>query len=408
MRGVILAAVVGGRPNLMKMAPILRAIDQFNRSHGRRFETRLIHAGLPNDPRLTDTSWGDVQMPLPDINLGVAAARPNEQTARIMLAIDRVLGHEHFDGVIVVGNSDAALASAIVAARARLPVFHVEAGLRSSAETPEDVNRRLCDSLSTLLFTPSEDADANLQREGYDPHQIVRVGNVMIDNLIYHLARSHNSNVLDRLGLIADRVIAGHPTMPPSPPKYGVLTLSRPENIEDSHALGNILQTLSGVSRLAPIVFVANAATRKRIEQLELEDFVADLTARIESFGGTSPSLPPGLYTVPPLAYLDFLRLLSQATVVFTDSGGIQEETTAMAIPCLTLLEETERPITVQEGTNRLVGKNRDLLRREALAALSGHGKQGRVPELWDGHAAERLVESLAQYYLGAQRVHSR
>ncbi len=400
---VTLAAVVGNRPNLMKMAPVIRAIQQRDHLDGPRLDVRLMYTGTANDARLHDTSFGDLQMPQPDICLGVGKCSATEETARIMMGFERAIRAESIDGLIVVGDSNATLACTLVAARARLPVFHVEAGLRSAdARLPEEINRKVTDSLSTLLFTSSEDVHQNLEREGIRPEAMFCVGNAMVDNLFYHLERSRTSDVLERLGLSAQGVAtAGIPVA--MKPRYGVITLTRAENVDAPGTLRGILQTLCGVSRVAPIVFPASEATRRQIEQLELDDFVADLTARLESFGGASPLLPPGLYTVPPMAYLDFLRLLSSSTVVFTDSGGIQEETTAMGIPCITLREDTERPITVAEGTNVLVGADRDRLRREALAAFAGHGKQGRMPRLWDGHAADRIMDRVAAFYRRGQ-----
>ncbi len=401
---VTLTAVVGGRPNLMKMAPIVRAVEAHNRSGAwPRFQLRLVHTGLANDPRLHDTTWGDLQMPQPDVHLGVGSASSTEQTARMMIALDRFLSESPGHGVIVVGDSEAALAGALAAAKHRVPVFHVEAGLRSGDRSmPEEVNRVVTDTLAVQHFTPSPDANENLVREGVAPETVRCVGNVMIDNLFCHLQRSLQSDVLERLGLVVETVTPMGVSVVRTGmvPRFGVITLSRPENIGNPEVLGSILQTLNGVARHGPIIFPAGPATRKRIEQLDLDDYVADLSARLESFGGeTAPGLPPGLYTVPSMAYLDFLRLLSKATVVITDSGGMQEETTAMGIPCITLRDETERPVTISEGTNVLVGHDRLRLRQEAVAAFSGHGKRGRIPHLWDGHASERVVKGLAAWF---------
>lgn len=402
---VTLAAVVGGRPNLMKTAPVLRAIEQYNRAYpAPRLGVKLVHTGLPNDPRLTDTSWMDVQMPTPDVHLGVGNASPSEQIARVMLALERYLATEPLHGVVVVGDSDASAAGALVAAKRGMPVFHIEAGLRSrDLSMPEEVNRVVVDSVARLLFTPSLDASANLTAAGRRPGDVVCVGNVMVDNLYHHLSRCKSSDVLLRLGLLASMAPAGGSAaaMPVAAvPRYVVVTLQRPENTERRDVMAGLLQTANGVARTAPVIFPVSHGLRKRLEDWGLDDFYTDLTARLESYGGESPALPSGLYIVPPIPYLDFLRLLSEATVVITDSGGIQEETTAMGIPCLTVREETERPITVTEGTNRLVGHDRERLRVETLAALSGHGKRGKVPVLWDGHAAERIAKALGEYYL--------
>lgn len=407
---ITLAAVVGGRPNLMKTAPVLRAIEMYNCAYpAPRLSIKLVHTGLPNDPRLTDTSWMDVQMPTPDVHLGVGHSSAAEQIARTMMALERYLSAEPVHGVLVVGDGDASAAGALVGAKRGLPVFHVEAGLRSrDLSMPEEVNRVVVDAVARLLFTPSLDASANLRASGRLPGDIVCVGNVMVDNLYHHLSRCKASDVLLRLGLLAPVALGGaapaHAAAGGSAvavvPRYVVVTLQRPENTERRVVMAGLLQTANGVARTAPVIFPVSHALRKRLEEWGFDDYYTDLTARLESYGGESPALPSGLYIVPPIPYLDFLRLLSEATVVITDSGGIQEETTAMGIPCLTVREETERPITVTEGTNRLVGLDRERLRVETLAALSGHGKRGKVPVLWDGHAAERVAKALGEYYL--------
>jgi UDP-N-acetylglucosamine 2-epimerase (non-hydrolysing) len=393
---ITLTAVVGGRPNIMKMAPVLRGLEAHNRTAGPRLAVRLVHTGAANDPRLNDTSWGDVHMPAPELHLGVAGGSPAEQCARMLSALDRHFAAEPSDGVLVAGDGEAALAGALAAAKRRLPVFHIEAGLRARDRSlPEEINRTVIDALSTLLFTPSPDASANLLREGRPPEQVVCAGNVMIDNLLYHLQRCRESDVLERLGLAAGVGYGGVAVAP----RYVVLILYRAENTSSREVLAGILKTLSGVARGVPVIFPVSPLLRKKLEDWGLDDYYTDLTARLESFGGASPGLPTGLYIVPPIPYLDFLRLFGSAEAVVTDSGGVQEETTALGIPCLTLRDETDRPITVTEGSNRLVGRDRERLRVELLAALGGHGKHGRVPAQWDGRAAGRIVNALAAYY---------
>lgn len=392
IREVRMTAVVGGRPNVMKMAAIMRAAAAHN-AQGRspRFNIRLVHAGAANDSRLSDTAWEDVRIAEPAAHLGVGAGSGIEQTARIMLAFEKECAHEA-EGVIVVGDGEASFACAFVAAKKGLPVFHVEAGLRSgNMAATEEINRILTDKIAVRRFAPGTGAAENLLREGADKKSVVCVGNVMIDTLLHNMARSAESTVLERLGLVAGAGVA-------LATRYAVLSLRRPENLSAA-GLGSILQSLSGVARLAPMVVPLSAISRKGFDSSSLDEFVTDLTARLESTGTDAPALPAGIYTVPPIAYLDFLRLLSRASLVITDSGGIQEETTVIGIPCLTLRDETERPVTVTEGTNTLVGKDRERLRREAIAALSGNGKRGRAPSLWDGHAAERVITALAAYY---------
>lgn len=350
--------VVGARPNFMKMAPIMAA--------GRRRALRqiLVHTGQHYDEAMSQAFFRDLEMSPPEIDLGVGSGTHAEQTARVMLAFEPVVREHEPDWVVVVGDVNSTLACALVACKLGIRVAHVEAGLRSfDRAMPEEINRVLTDRISDLLLTPSPDADANLLAEGIGPEKIVRVGNVMIDTLLRRLEQSRKSGILERLGLNSG--------------EFAVLTLHRPANVDDEAALRGIFNALGDIAPRLPIIFPAHPRTQSRLREFGIER-------------------PRGLTLLEPLGYLDFLQLWSNARLVLTDSGGLQEETTALAVPCLTLRANTERPITVEQGTNRLVG-NDPVLIVEAVAEIMSNGGPGRkrAPELWDGHAAERIVDAL-------------
>jgi UDP-N-acetylglucosamine 2-epimerase (non-hydrolysing) len=351
--------VVGARPNFMKMAPIVAAL-------GRRGEAEqvLVHTGQHYDEAMSASFFRDLEMPEPDVNLSVGSGTHAEQTARVMLAFEPVLLAHRPDWVVVVGDVNSTLACALVASKLGVKVAHVEAGLRSGDwAMPEEVNRVLTDRLSDLLLTPSADADENLRREGLPEDRIVRVGNVMIDTLFRQLERSRASRVLEELEL--------------TPREFAVVTLHRPSNVDDPGALRRIASALGEVAARLPVVFPAHPRTQARLREFGVE-------------------LPGGVRVIPPLGYLDFLGLWSSARLVLTDSGGLQEETTALGVPCLTLRENTERPVTVTEGTNRVVGSDPARIVGTAAEILAGSGASaGRVPELWDGRAAERIADGL-------------
>ena len=350
--------VVGARPNFMKIAPLADEI----RKRPHEVSQVLIHTGQHYDEAMSDAFFRDLGLPPPDLNLEVGSGTHAEQTARVMLAFEPVLVRERPDWVVVVGDVNSTLAGALVATKLGVRVAHVEAGLRSfDRQMPEEINRILTDQLADLLLTPSADSDENLRREGIDAGRIVRVGNVMIDTLFSQLERARTSRIVETLGL----------------PEYAVATLHRPANVDDRETLEQIMRALSVISDRLPIVFPAHPRT----------------VARLNEFG---LSLPDAIRVLPPLGYLDFLRLWSQARLVLTDSGGLQEETTALGIPCLTLRDNTERPVTVTEGTNRLVGRNPERIIAEARAALNqAHDQERRIPALWDGRAAARIIDAL-------------
>jgi UDP-N-acetylglucosamine 2-epimerase (non-hydrolysing) len=348
--------VVGARPNFMKVAPIMRAMSARS-----EFVPRLVHTGQHYDPSMSQVFFDELGLPAPDQHLGVGSGSHATQTARILIAFEQELLREPPDLVLVVGDVNSTLACALAAAKLRIPVAHVEAGLRSrNLAMPEELNRLLTDRISTWLFTPSPDADQNLLAEGHPRDRIHCVGNVMIDSLLHHRRAAAGSRVLEQLAL--------------APRSYAVLTLHRPETVDEPARLATALQAVSGVAAEIPIVYPVHPRTRRHLP----------------------PQLDSGLKLLDPLGYLDFLRLMDQARFVLTDSGGIQEETTVLQVPCLTLRAETERPITVTEGTNVVVGVDPERVASESRKILRGGGKIGRIPALWDGLAAERIVAVLA------------
>lgn len=354
--------IVGARPNFMKVAPVLSALAQRN-----GVTQKLIHTGQHYDVNMSDVFFQQLGLPAPDVNLAVGSGSHAVQTAEIMMRLERVLLECRPDLVLVYGDVNSTAAAALVCAKLGVKVGHVEAGLRSfDRAMPEEINRLVTDQLADLLFTPSEDGDVNLQREGIPDEKIFRVGNVMIDSLIRMLPRAR---AVGRNGF---------------PERYALLTLHRPANVDDGKMLRDILQSLLDVSRDLEIVFPAHPRTRQRISDFGIQT--------------------NQLQVLDPLPYIDFLGLQSEATVVITDSGGIQEETTYLGIPCLTVRENTERPITVSMGTNILVGRNPDRLRAELKNVLAGNLKKGTVPPLWDGHAGERIADILMRDVAGEGR----
>ncbi len=352
----------------MKIAPVMRALAARAQLGAQQ---RLVHTGQHYDVAMSDVFFRDLAMPEPDLHLGVGSGTQGEQTARVIVALEKVVADERPDLIVVAGDVNSTMAAALVAAKACVPLAHVEAGLRSFDWTmPEEVNRVVTDRLSELLFTPSRDGDMNLAREGVDAAKIHLVGNVMIDSLRAGLAASKKSRALADLGV--------------APGGYALVTLHRPANVDDAAILPRLTDALLTVARDLPVVFPVHPRTRKRLAEMGLDARVAQ---------------EPRLMLTDPFGYLDFLSLTAGARVVLTDSGGIQEETTALGVPCLTLRENTERPITVEVGTNVLVGRDPERILPEVQAVLAGRGKRGRVPELWDGRAAERIAEAIERWW---------
>jgi len=342
--------VVGARPNFMKAAPVMCALQKWP-------ETRqtLVHTGQHYDKNLSDVFFSQLAIPAPDVNLEVGSGSHAWQTAEVMTRLEPVLREKKPDAVVVYGDVNSTVAAALVGSKLLIPVAHVEAGLRSFDRTmPEEINRMVTDHLADMLFTPSEDGDINLQREGIPPEKIYRVGNVMIDSLVRLLPAAMQCS---KNGL---------------PGRYALVTLHRPSNVDDSARLQSILKSVLEMNEQLEVVFPVHPRTRQRIEEFGIN---------IEK-----------LRLLEPLPYIEFLSLQRHAVVVVTDSGGIQEETTYLGVPCLTLRSNTERPVTVTMGTNILVGDPK-LLIPELSKILEGKGKKGTLPPLWDGHAAKRIAE---------------
>ena len=356
--------VVGARPNLMKIAPL---VEEMRRHAG--IEQLLVHTGQHYDARLSQVFFDELGIPQPDITLGVGSGSHAEQTARVLVGFEQVLLEHRPDAVVVVGDVNSTLACAITAAKLWVPVAHVEAGLRSlDRRMPEEINRIVTDALSDLLFTTSRDAGDNLAREGIAIEKIHFVGNVMIDTLNKHRVKAAQLDTPARLGLRSGG--------------YALLTLHRPSNVDDPAVFAGILRALTEIQREIPILFPVHPRTVRRLNDFGFAERLA---------------AAPGLMLIEPQGYLAFLDLMMHARLVLTDSGGVQEETTILGVPCLTLRENTERPETVTEGTNVLVGSDPSRILAEARSVLAGRGKTGRIPELWDGHAAERIVAILRQ-----------
>ena len=371
VRGPVLC-VVGARPNFMKVAPILRALA----SHQPSLPSLLVHTGQHYDADMNDKLFVDLKLPKPDINLEVGSATHAVQTAEVMRRFEPVLDTHRPSCVVVVGDVNSTLACSLVASKKGVPVAHVEAGLRSyDRAMPEEINRVLTDQIADLLYTTERSAHDNLAREGIPPERAHFVGNVMIDSLL----ANRSVAVPPRETLERGKVDLAKFDMTRG---YGVVTLHRPSNVDDAATLGPLLEVLRDLSLRLPLVFALHPRTRGNIDRFNLASLVT----------GANVAL------LPPQGYLEMLGLMSHATLVLTDSGGLQEETTALGIPCLTLRENTERPITIEHGTNTLVGRDRGAIERTFDEIMSGNGKHGRLPELWDGHAAERIATHLADW----------
>ena len=358
-----LLVVVGARPNFMKAASVLPAA----RAAG--LETVLLHTGQHYDRELSRVFFQELELDEPDVSLGVGSGSHASQTARIMLEFERELARFEPGVVLVVGDVNSTLACALVAKKERYPVAHVEAGLRCYDEwMPEEINRRLTDHISTYLFTTSADAGDNLSAEGIEPDTVHFVGNTMIDTLLRFREAAKARRAAAAFGLEGQ--------------DYAVLTLHRPDNVDARGPLGQVLDAVVTIGKRVPVVFPVHPRTRKQLQGTELG-------RRLEG--------AEGVVLAEPLGYLDFVGLLDGARLVLTDSGGIQEETTALGVPCLTLRENTERPITVTRGTNRVVGLDPDAIYRTWRMAAEGRWPAGELPEQWDGKAAGRIVDVLLQ-----------
>ena len=359
--------VAGARPNFMKVAPIVAAMNR----RAKEFRHVLVHTGQHYDAAMSHAFFRDLEIPEPDIDLGVGSGSHAVQTAGVIQTFEPYVIAEKPDWVLVVGDVNSTVACALVCAKLGVKVAHVEAGLRSRDRTmPEEINRVLTDQIAELLLTPSDDASANLRAEGIPQERIRMVGNIMIDSLSANLERAGRSTILRELDLESK--------------DYGTLTLHRPSNVDERAALLGILDALKEIAQRVPIIFPAHPRTRKMIDELELSD----------AFDKAK-----GLIMIEPVGYLDFLKLMSNARLVLTDSGGIQEETTVLGIPCVTLRENTERPITVEMGTNTIAGTDTAKIVAAANRALDNARDKSnlRIPPLWDGRTADRILDALLE-----------
>lgn len=359
-RAIRIMAVAGARPNFMKVAPLMA---EFLDRGPDRIAPLLVHTGQHYDAQMSDAFFRDLDIPAPDINLGVGSGSHADQTAEVLKRIEPVLKEHDPDALVVVGDVNSTLAAALAAAKLGIPVAHVEAGLRSfDREMPEEINRVLTDAISRWLFTTEASAKENLLREGIPSERISFVGNVMIDTLLANLDRARKLDTLQRLAL--------------EPGSFGLLTLHRPSNVDDPEQLRDVLGVLEEIHDELPLLFPVHPRTEAAIATSLGENRLR-------------------LKTIQPLGYLEFLQVMAHARLVLTDSGGIQEETTALGIDCLTLRDTTERPITISKGTNRLVGRDPGALRKAFRDVIDGPAKKGQVPPGWDGKAARRIVDVL-------------
>jgi len=355
--------VAGARPNFMKIAPLMEAYKAYP-----DITPILVHTGQHYDEKMSDLFFRQLEIPKPDVNLGIRGGSHAVQTAEIMKAFEPVVLAEKPDAVLVVGDVNSTIACGLVAVKMGVPLLHVEAGLRSGDRTmPEEINRLLTDAISDLLFCTERSGVENLAREGVPAEKVFLVGNVMIDTLLKNRSKAEASRILDDMGLQSDN--------------YAVLTLHRPSNVDDPKILGGLLEAIEFVQRQMPVVFPIHPRTRNNLPRLGMSERAA----------------MPNLRMIDPVGYLDFLKLTASARIVLTDSGGIQEETTILKVPCLTLRESTERPITAEIGSNRIVGTDPKNIIAAFNEAMSGKARQPQIPPLWDGLAARRIVKVLAE-----------
>jgi UDP-N-acetylglucosamine 2-epimerase (non-hydrolysing) len=380
--------VAGARPNFMKIAPLIRAVNSYNDMNGGDIYPFLVHTGQHYDENMSESFFRDLDIPEPDVHLGIGSGNHGEQTGKILIEFEKVLLSERPDLVVVVGDVNSTLACSLAAVKLHIPIAHVEAGLRSfDRRMPEEINRILTDAISDYLFTPSPDADENLLKEGISPEKIFLVGDIMVDSLLFNLEKARKSLILKKLGLQKE-LSTDHCQLTTD---YCLLTLHRPSNVDNKDTFFRIISALTEISKRIPIFFPVHPRTRKRIEDFGLQHHFIELT------NNKSRITDNGIYISNPVGYLDFLNLMANAKIVLTDSGGIQEETTVLNIPCITLRDTTERPITLSEGTNVLVKNDPRKIVEEVEKILVGEGRKGCCPSIWDGHTAERIVKILAE-----------
>lgn len=357
--------IAGARPNFMKIAPIIEAI-KVEKKLGKNIDFRLVHTGQHYDKNLSDTFFEELGIPFPDVNLNVKSGTQAEQTAAIMIQFEKDLSANPTDLVLVVGDVTSTMACSIVAKKDHVKLAHVEAGIRSGdLKMPEEINRIVTDSLTDYFFTTTVLANNNLKKQGVEPKNIFFVGNVMIDTLRKHESQFKKPKIWDQIGVKAK--------------SYLVMTLHRPSNVDEKLELKNLIETIAEYSKEYPIIFPVHPRTKKILEELKLN--------------------ASNLHFTDPLGYLEFNYLVKNSLAVVTDSGGITEEATVMDVPCITLRENTERPETCSIGTNELVGKDKEKLKECFEVLMDGRWKKGKIPELWDGAAAKRIVKSIMELY---------
>lgn len=410
--------VAAARPNFMKIAPLIRAIATHNRSNENGIRPLLIHTGQHYDTNMSETFFQDLNIPAPDIHLGIGSGSHAEQTGRVMIAFEEILIREKPDIVIVVGDVNSTMACALAAVKLHIPVAHVEAGLRSfDRSMPEETNRLVTDTVADYLFTPSPDGDKNLLKEGIPKEKIFLVGDIMVDSLLFNLEVAKKRPILDRLGLATP---GGPANRSGGACSYALLTLHRSANVDNRASFIRIIDGLLRTSERLPVLFPMHPRTRKQVQTFGLEEpflfhsapelsrddyyVLATLDGsnhlrNLLSGEGNDKERPlkRRIHVFEPLGYLDFLNLMAHAALVLTDSGSIQEETTVLNVPCITLRDTTERPMTLTEGTNVLVHDDPERIYTEVERALSGRSRRGSCPAIWDGHTAERIVRILAE-----------
>lgn len=358
-------SVAGARPNFMKLAPIHRAFK--NRSN---IESQILHTGQHYDKKMSDIFFRQLELPEPNIYLGIGGGSHAEQTGKVMMAFEKVVEEEQPDLIVVVGDVNSTVACSLVGAKSHIPVAHVEAGLRSGdRRMPEEINRVVTDSISDLLFVTEQSGIDHLRSEGIQKNKVHFVGNVMIDSLVHFREKARKYNLINKLG--------------PKPGEYILMTMHRPSNVDNEQGLKEMENIIRELVSLKKVIFPMHPRTRKNLERFGLYKTVKQLE---------------GVYLTEPQGYLEFLNLMDHAALIVTDSGGIQEESTYLQVPCLTLRENTERPVTIELGTNQLVEINNRAVADKASEIVTGNIKKGEIPPLWDGQAAERIADITIQY----------
>lgn len=376
MKKVILVA--GARPNFMKIAPILRSIENHQ-----DLNAVLVHTGQHYDDNMSEAFFSGLGIRKPDYHLDVGSDTHAVQTASIMVKFEEVCLKEMPDMVIVVGDVNSTIAAGLVAKKLHIKLAHVEAGLRSrDRQMPEEINRLATDAITDLFFTTENAGTQNLLAEGHARDSVCFVGHVMIDNLFHQLRKIDDADAVSSPVRLLKECL---------PEKYLCMTLHRPSNVDGKNTLTELMETVNGIAKEVPIIFPCHPRTRRRIEEFGLGNLFVEKRA-------ASATVSNGVVIMDPLNYNDFLYLWKDCAVMLTDSGGLQEETTALGVPCLTLRQNTERPVTVKVGTNILIGSDMEKLRLEVKKILNGKKKNGRIPELWDGKASERIVSHILKY----------